>query len=162
MGHLAFRPKWYHIIILASIGLAILLWAQRSDLPLGGPTSENVVKKQVSATLGTVPLYLEVADTDTTREQGLSGRTSMPDDNGMLFVFDEPDTHTFWMKDMLFDLDFIWLDANKTVVEITPNVSKDSYPEFYAPSGPVLYMLELKAGTAARENIQIGDVFNLP
>lgn len=82
----------------------------------------------------------------------------MPDDNGMLFVFDEPDTHTFWMKGMNFDLDFVWLDENKTVVEITPNVSKDSYPDFITPTEPVVSVLELGAGVAAREGIKVGDV----
>jgi len=152
--------KWYHIILLASI--AVMVWAWMSKTDTVAKPSEFEVKKQVNATLGTVPLYLEVADTDATREQGLSGRASMPDDNGMLFVFDEPDTHTFWMKDMLFDLDFVWLDESKTVVEITPNVSKGSYPEFYSPSEPILYMLELNAGTAEREGIKVGDSLTTP
>ena len=112
--------------------------------------------------LGNLPLYIEIADTEAARERGLSGRAGMSDDNGMLFVFDEPDQYSFWMKDMGFDLDFIWLDENKTVVEITPEVSKDGYPEEYAPTEPVLYVLELNAGVAERENIQVGDVLNLP
>jgi phosphatidylglycerol---prolipoprotein diacylglyceryl transferase len=112
-------------------------------------------------------VQVEVVNTDQSRTQGLSGRDAIGQD-GMLFVFPEAKKHSFWMKDMKFDLDFIWLEDGR-VVEITKNVphpeengqSTASLPA-YVPQEPISMMLEVPAGTAEKWSLQVGDAFELP
>lgn len=101
-------------------------------------------------------LTAEVADTKSTREQGLSGRVSLKDNEGMLFVFDTPGRYGFWMKDMLFPLDLIWINQNGIVVEIERNATVDSYPKTYINASPANYVLEVNAGVAEQQGIFIG------
>lgn len=106
-----------------------------------------------------------LADTPEKREKGLSGTDQVPE-QGMLFVFDEAGIHPFWMKEMKYDLDFIWI-ADDRVVEITANVphpSIDTEPStlpVYASSLPVTMMLEVPAGFAEQEGIAIGNTVTL-
>ena len=64
-------------------------------------------------------LRLEVADTDASRTLGLSGRDSLDSGAGMLFTFDAPGIYPFWMKDMKFPLDMVWIDSGKVVDVVT-------------------------------------------
>jgi len=139
------------------IGIILLLFI------LGAGTyfllqSEDIESKPVAnftqAKIGDTELTLEIADTPEKRELGLSGRKNLPEKTGMLFVFPMPSQPGFWMKDMKFALDFIWLDQNLKVAEIIENISPETYPEVYIPQEPIQYMLELTAGDALRYNIE--------
>ena len=88
---------------------------------------------------------LEVAETDRDREQGLSGRANLGADTGMIFVFDEPDQYGFWMKDMKFPIDILWLDRDKKIVTILESVSPNSYPKVFQPTEEAMYVIELEA-----------------
>lgn len=115
--------------------------------------------------IGQVNLGVELADTPQLRRQGLSGRAFLAADTGMLFLFDAPDRHRFWMRDMRFDLDFIWI-VNGKVAEITPNVLAepgvaDENLRVYLPQVPVDSMLEVNRGWAAQNGIQVGDSVQL-
>ncbi len=105
----------------------------------------------------TASYEIELALTDQEKKKGLSNRDSMPQGHGMLFVYPVAEKYDFWMKDMRFPLDFIWL-RDKTVVDITPNVQPESGPEYtlYHPSSPANMILELHAGEAAKAGIVIG------
>jgi len=100
---------------------------------------------------------IEVVDTDESRARGLSGRDSLPQDEGMLFVFEHPDIYCFWMKKMQFDIDIIWLDSNKEVVHIAEEVSPDTYPQSFCPNQPAKYVLEVSDKEVQSQNISIGD-----
>lgn len=102
--------------------------------------------------------WVQVVTTDRDRQMGLSGRYDMCSKCGMLFVFDERDERSFWMKDMNFDIDIIFTDADKKVVKIYENVDKDKFPETY--SANAMYVLELKSGTAKNSGIVVGDVID--
>ncbi len=88
---------------------------------------------------------------------GLSGRESMPVDTGMLFIFPTPSKHHFWMKDMKFNLDMIWIDEDLNVVYIKENASPFYFPESYGPEIDCKYVLELNAGFVKKYNLKIGD-----
>lgn len=103
---------------------------------------------------------VEIADTDTTREQGLSGRTSLEYGRGMLFVFEKPQKVYFWMKDMLFPIDMIWIDESGKVVHLEKSVSPSTYPDSFNADKPVKYVLELAAGESDRIGLQIGNIMN--
>jgi hypothetical protein len=100
---------------------------------------------------------LEVAQTEHARELGLGARASLPADHGMLFVFDHVAPECFWMKDMHFPLDIIWVSSDKKVVHIEQNVSPSTYPNSFCPVEPVKYVIELNAGMAARADIRAGE-----
>lgn len=104
---------------------------------------------------------LEVASTAQEQSQGLGNRASLPDNEGMLFVFSGvPQTECFWMKDMSFPLDIVWIAADKQVVHIEQDVSPDTYPRSFCPSDPAQYVIELNAGAVASSGIRVGQTLN--
>lgn len=107
---------------------------------------------------------IDVADNPIKREIGLSYRKSMCTDCGMLFIFPREDFYGFWMKDMNFDIDIIFIDNDKKVVDIFSDIKKDSYnknepgsSEKIKNTNAATYVLELNAGKAIEKNINIGD-----
>ncbi len=102
-------------------------------------------------------LNLEVRDDEIGRVQGLSGRSSLSESSAMLFVFDiESDRYCFWMKDMKFDIDILWLDSKKRIVDAKYAASPSSYPEEFCPKSAARYVLELPAGQALKNGLIIG------
>lgn len=100
-----------------------------------------------------------VADTPRLRSQGLMYKTYLPENNGMLFVFDFEDYHAFWMKNTKIPLDIIWLNSDKRIVDIEKYVTSclsDPCP-IYVPNKKAKYALELNAGWTEDNNIFIGD-----
>ena len=122
------------------------------------PSSVPTVRIGDSAAFG-----VEIAHTPGTRAQGLSGRPSLAEGYGMLFVFEYAAEHGFWMKDMLIPLDFVWIGADCAVVDVTKNVpppapgTETGDLPLYRPSAPVLYTLEIGAGLVDELGIRVGD-----
>lgn len=102
-------------------------------------------------------LVASVANTSREREQGLSNTHSLNSSNGMFFVFDEADEHGFWMKDMEFSIDIIWINEENQIVDMMENVSPDTYPQVFKPEVPVKFVLETVAGWAKENGVDIGD-----
>ena len=92
---------------------------------------------------------VEIADTLSEREMGLSGRDSMDNNSGMLFIFQEEEMPGFWMKDMKFSLDIIWIDSDLKIVGIEKNLQPcqaiENCPVFY-PDKKIMYVLEINFG----------------
>ena len=116
-----------------------------------------------TVTIGTAVYIVKIADDNLTRGKGLSGQLSLPDDHGMLFIFDNPAIQTFWMKDMLFPIDIVWISETCLVASITPNIpipleSTDinRLPR-YQSDRPVKYVLEIAQGQAKVWDIKVGD-----
>ena len=107
--------------------------------------------------IGGAEIAVEIADTYAERKLGLSGRDSLAEDRGMLFVFESEAALSFWMKDMRFAIDIIWLDKNSVVVDITQNAAPESYPQKFSPKSPPKYALEVPAGFAKKHGIATGD-----
>ena len=78
----------------------------------------------------------------------------------MLFYFDSPGKYGFWMKDMKFDIDIIWIDMDQKVVGMAENVAVNSYPKIFYPPSDVKYVLEVPSGFTVEHNIKIGDIFS--
>ena len=100
-------------------------------------------------------VYVEVADTDKKREQGLMFRKELPEDRGMLFLFDEEGDHTFWMKNTLIPLDLIFVDSSGRVT----GVVERARPLTLEPriGGPSRMVLEVAGGWAAARGVRAGD-----
>ena len=101
---------------------------------------------------------VEVADTLKKRNLGLGKRASLKKNWGMLFVFEKRKQHRFWMKDMQFPLDIIWLDNHK-IVHITHNAQPpnfDDEPVVMTSPIPVNFVLEIAAGRAEKLKLKKG------
>ena len=106
-----------------------------------------------------VSLTAELAITDEERQLGLMFREKMNWDQAMLFLFEEEDRHSFWMKNMVIPLDILWLDRNKKIIHMethVPPCKKYPCPSYVSPL-PSLYVLELKAGSVERYKLKLSD-----
>jgi uncharacterized membrane protein (UPF0127 family) len=102
---------------------------------------------------------VEVAATESQKELGLGGRASMPETRGMIFPYDHKEQFEFWMRGMLFPLDFVWIDG-KTVVDVTENVpapAGNERPIIVKPKFPADKVLEINAGLVQKYGIKVGD-----
>jgi hypothetical protein len=103
-------------------------------------------------------LQVEVMVSDEDRAMGLMFRPSLPQDRGLLFVFDSSEFHGFWMKNCRFPIDMVWLDDAKQVVhvaEAVPPCKAEPCP-VYQPLRRARYVVELNAGQARREKAIVG------
>ena len=99
---------------------------------------------------GEESISIEIADTVSTRKQGLSERPTLVGGTGMFFIFDESDRHGIWMKDMLFSIDIIWVDESFTIIDIKDNATPKSFPEVFYPKAKAKYALEINALEASQ------------
>lgn len=106
-------------------------------------------------------IRVTVADTEQSRERGLGGRESLSPDEGMLFIFPEDGIYPFWMKDMRFPIDILWLSDTGAVVYMAEGVSPNTYPKDFVPEKPSRYVFELPAGWVREHNVQLGDIVRL-
>lgn len=112
-------------------------------------------------TIGTTDVYVEIAQSNAARSFGLMQRKSMPEDEGMLFVYPEADFRSFWMKDTLIALSLAYIDENGRILQL---VDMEPLDESSHPSvGQAQYALEVNQGWFEKNGIKVGDaVANLP
>src|SRR3989338_7722426 len=106
-------------------------------------------------------IFIELADTPATQEKGLSGHKPLLPDEGMLFRFESPGTKTFWMKEILFSLDIIWLDPEWRVLSYVENETPESYPALFRSPSNTQHVLEVNAGFVAERKVVAGDIGKL-
>ena len=129
---------------------------------LGGSTvflrkEKDVQTEQRTIRIGDQELLVEMVDTLQLQIRGLSGRESLGEREGMLFVYENPQVLSFWMRDMRFAIDIIWIDGNGIITGIAANVSPDTFPQMFSSIVPVRYVLEVPAGWAERHGVSTGD-----
>ena len=108
---------------------------------------------------GTV-VKAEVTASSSDRARGLMYREGIGENEGMFFVFDTDGRHAFWMKNVNFAIDILWLDSEMKVVDIvTANTCVENCPN-YTPDYPARYVLEVPAGFAAAHSITSGSVLS--
>lgn len=103
---------------------------------------------------GDVPFRIEIADEPGERSMGLMFRKDLADDQGMLFVFEQTQPVGFWMKNTPLPLDLVFIGPNGKVLDVLPGTPFSE--AVIAPDEPARFVLELKAGTAARTGIADG------
>ena len=148
----------------------LLLWSLLIGLGCGvsqqgaTSTSERPVEEVPIVRIGDATYTVDLAVQPEDRQQGLSGRESLAQDAGMLFVFEEERPLHFWMKEMRFPLDIIWIDAQCRLIDVARDVpippsdaGNEEIPRVQSPS-PARYVLELNAGEAARSGLQAGNL----
>jgi uncharacterized membrane protein (UPF0127 family) len=123
-------------------------------------TPETIAYIQTHVSIGQYTYTLDTADTDFLRERGLSYRQKIDPYTGMLFVFEKPGVYQFWMKDMNFPIDIVWLDTDKKVVYIEHSLSPETYPHAFGPHTPVRWVVELPAGAVEQGSLSVGDILS--
>ena len=136
------------LAVVVLLGLGILVFFNRSTQTL-------------HARLGGEAFVFDVANTNALRERGLSGRDRLGPGTGILFMFPKDDTYGFWMKDMRFPIDIIWLDSNYRVVDVKKDATPASYPEIFVPVVPARYVVEVGAGFFAEHDLGVGDTIEI-
>ena len=117
----------------------------------------------VKATINGHTFTVEVAKNSDEQQLGLSGRESLASDHGMLFLFEKPGTYSFWMKNMNFPIDIIFINEDK-VVSVVHNAApadENQNPQLYTPEAPIDTALEINAGLAEKYTIKKGDAVKL-
>jgi uncharacterized membrane protein (UPF0127 family) len=152
------------LLILGLIAAAVLVFA--GAMHAAAPQAASQEASSTARELRTIhfkgqTLHVMQAKTEAEREQGLSGLPGLPADGGMLFIFDADGMYHFWMKDMRFPIDMVWLSSEGSVVYFIGNVAPSTYPAAFGPTEPSRYVLELPAGWAAQHGVQIGDPVSL-
>lgn len=149
-------------VVLLAVSSFKLLWSdalaqdetRNSDLE-----STESLPNRVNVTINGLRLLADVALTADEQRKGLSIKDSLRSSEGMLFPYESPRILSFWMKDMKFPIDIIWLSADKKVVHIEENLQPCSTllpcPS-YAPDVPAQYVLETTAGFSSANGITDG------
>ena len=126
--------------------------------PVRQPVLDTVPRFTEQVTIGKVPLTVALADTNAKRAQGLSGTMELERGQAMLFLFDTPQRPHFWMKDMIYSLDIVWIGQTGRVLDITENADPKDFPQTYAPNTDIMYVLEVPAGFVKANGIHVGSV----
>jgi uncharacterized membrane protein (UPF0127 family) len=138
---------------LAAVASVLVLAALAASAGPLGPRRPVVVLKE------RVRVSVDVVDTPALRMRGLSGRPSLEPEEGMLFLFETPSVQSFWMKDMRFPIDIVWIRDGR-VVGISPDLpvpkSPRALPQYPSPV-PCDVVLEVRAGAAKLWGLSLGN-----
>lgn len=146
------RKYWW---VLAGL-LFMVIWV---GLGVNNLKSEPLREVEIIIGENKATFTAEVVASPALRAKGLSGRVSLPLDRGMLFIFDEASRYAFWMPEMKFPIDIIWIEDG-VIADITTNVPTEPVDRplpTYTPKVPISRVLEVNAGLVAKYNLQIGD-----
>ena len=106
------------------------------------------------------PIKASLAISGKERAKGLSGQKTLKNNEGLLFVYEDLEHPSIWMKDMNFAIDIIWLSESKKIIDYKKNVSPSTYPESFKPKKPAKYVLEVNAGFIEKNELKIDDKLN--
>ena len=145
----------------------VLLLALGCSNPPSAPAPSSVTETQARPRTGPRVIFpdghvvhVEIANNDELRAQGLMYRDQLAPGDGMLFFFPTDGYYPFWMKNTRIPLDMIWIDANRTVVDVkfsVPPCKADPCPN-YPPKGDARYVLEVAGDVAKQHGLKAGDV----
>lgn len=137
----------FEIIILFVTVIVLLIFFYLKKTPT----------KYTNVKIGNTEIKAEIADSLIKQTKGLMFRKSLPENEGMLFVFNDESYHSFWMMNMSFPIDIIWINKEKVIVYITKNVQpcKLICPT-YRPKEKTMYVLEVNANFTEEHKVEIG------
>ncbi len=142
----------YGALVVVIILLAFARFKGASIIPgFSSGASAQVQDKKIK---------LLIADDEEEKRKGLSNRKELKEDTGMIFLFEKSDKYSFWMKDVSFSLDLIYLQGD-TVVDIIKNVppqaGKQGTLPVYTPTTDANRVLEVQGGFSDKNGLKIGD-----
>jgi uncharacterized membrane protein (UPF0127 family) len=148
---MALRLKYFVVSLLISFF---------STQGLAFTANDKVDFKKIPATMGSKKITIELAENDRQHEHGLMFRKKLNSNEGMLFIFDNEETRTFWMKNTLINLSIAYLDKNRKIVDIQEMKAMNTImekPPTYPSKSPAMYALEMPEGWFKKNKIKEGD-----
>ncbi len=145
------HKKFLYSSAIAIIFLGSVVWYTQSH------RVQKIDTHIPQVTIGGHTFVVTLAKTADEHERGLSGKKSMSQNEGMLFVFENNGLYSFWMKDMLFPLDIVWIDENNKIVHVEENLLPQTYPKSFISKELAKYVLELNGGIVRKNSIRVGD-----
>jgi len=150
----------FRLLILPGLFILLLLfglkqyYSYRAD---GLNALERRFSQKIQLQVGEVNIAAYLADAQSERALGLSGIATLSEKTGVLFVFPSASRYSFWMKDMLIPLDFVWI-ANGVIVDLTVNVQPESWqpPNSFTAATEFDSVIELPAGTIDKYRLTKG------
>lgn len=127
------------------------------------PAAQDVVFEKEKIILDGKSVSVEVAKTQEQHERGLMFRKSMPENEGMLFVFNNEEIRSFWMKNTFIDLSIGYFDKDKTLIDIQEMKATsmmEARPPSYPSAKPAMYALEMNKGWFAKNKVKLGHKFH--
>jgi uncharacterized membrane protein (UPF0127 family) len=155
----------FQLAILSISSFQLNVTGSQNNTNIGGNNSDffpNYEKKSVL--INGFKVLLAIASNDELRIKGLSGSQMLNENEGMLFLFDKPSKQGFWMNEMKYAIDIIWLDSNSRVVHVEKNLEPCKIflvCPVYNPQVDSLYVIELSAGFVDRNSIKNGTIIDL-
>jgi uncharacterized membrane protein (UPF0127 family) len=149
------QMKFIYLAVAVFIVVVSVL-APQNPVP-ENPSQDSTALFHTSS--GSVEVVVEIAHSPEERSQGLMFRESLPENSGMLFIFDEEAVRTFWMKNTLIPLDMIFIDSGMSIIHIEKDVRPcESDPcSTYSSQLPAQYVIEVNAGFSEKNSMDIGD-----
>jgi uncharacterized protein len=143
---------------IAGFIIFLILFVLFFTKPLSAPSGDtNSQMETISMRHNGGNILAEVVRTDQAKARGLGGRNAIGQPGAMLFVYSQPEKACFWMKDMNFAIDMIWIGADKKIIHIEENVSPRTFPESFCPDSPAQFVLELPAGKSRQLGLGPGE-----
>jgi uncharacterized protein len=149
-------PPWFSFLFLFLMLLSSVAYKEIENIL----AQEQKQNQTALVTVGGVNLITSLSTTPDAQSKGLAIRDSLNENEGMLFIFETPQKYSFWMKDMKFPIDIIWINQDGKIVHI----EKDLPPcvfllpcPSYAPKDDSLYVLEVVSNFTNKFNINVGD-----
>jgi hypothetical protein len=157
------RPQVLIPIFIAAVIIGVVgLMTLPSESKL-----ESVEFPRGTIMVDTIPLQVQIADSEPRRIRGLMFQDQLPYDQGMIFVFEKPGLYSLWMLNMQFSLDMIWFDQDGKIVHIEKDVPPCKTPleiatcQSIVPDKEAVYVLEVTSGFIDQNNITKDSVLKI-
>lgn len=144
------------IIILLAAALVVTL-----SIRLASASCDQEYRDDENIVVSGEVLRVQLADTSAEINKGLGGKSCIADNQAMLFELGRASEYSFWMKDMKFPIDIIWINSKHEIVQVDAAVSPGTYPKAFASAQPAQFVLELKSGRAADLGLRPGGLVDL-
>lgn len=155
------------ILLLLAVFLFILgkpfysnVYLNEDDVIMNSASSTPSVHDPMVLINDRVKVSVDIASSTSAIMKGLSGSISLPENKGMLFIFNKAERYRFWMPDMNYSLDIIWIGSDMKIVDISKNVPPlldKTKPVYYRPGLAAQYVLEVNAGWTDRNQVRVGN-----
>jgi uncharacterized protein len=149
-------PPWFSFLFLFLMLLSSVAYKEIENIL----AQEQKQNQTALVTVGGVNLITSLSTTPDAQSKGLAIRDSLNENEGMLFIFETPQKYSFWMKDMKFPIDIIWINQDGEIVHLEKSLPPCVFllpcPS-YAPKDDSLYVLEVVSNFTNKFNINVGD-----
>lgn len=139
--------------LVVAVFISLFFFSNTALASKAGSSKAGLIRFENGKSVG-----VEIASSEEDKSVGLMYRERLEENTGMLFVFGYEEKYAFWMKNMNFALDMIWVDSSFRIVDITRNAEpcREERCGTYSPSGRAKYVIEVNSGFSESNGIKIG------